>query len=77
MARIEDYQGNSALVSEPAALNLHEMSKTVNDTRSADNARNMGYAIENNAGVNTRPIYLYSPDGVALDIIDMEDVAYG
>ena len=77
LARIEDYKGNSALVSEPASLNLHEMSKTVNDTRSADNARNMGYAVENNACVNTRPIYLYSPDGMALDIIDMEDVAYG
>lgn len=77
LARITDYMGNDALVSEPAALNLHEMSKTVNDTRSADNARNMDYALENNADINIKPIYLYSPDGETLDVIDMGEIANG
>lgn len=76
LARITDYMGNEALVSEPAALNLHSMSKTINDTSSADNACNVGYAIENNSDVNTRSIYLYSPDGETLDVVDMESVVY-
>lgn len=77
LARIEDYQGKSALVSEPAALNLHEMSKTVNDTHGKENARNMVYALENNSDINIEPVYLYSPDGDTLEVIRMEEVANG
>lgn len=51
--RVTDYQGNTALVAEPCALALYPMSKTVNDTGSAENAVNMRYALENNGNVNT------------------------
>ena len=51
--RVTDYQGNVALVAEPCALALYPMSKTVNDTGSAENAVNMRYALENNGNVNT------------------------
>ena len=51
--RVTDYQGNMALVAEPCALALYPMSKTVNDTKSAENVVNMHYALSNNANVNT------------------------
>ena len=51
--RVTDYRGNAALVAEPCALALYPMSKTVNDTSSAENAVNMRYALENNGNVNT------------------------
>ena len=51
--RVTDYRGDTALVAEPCALALYPMSKTVNDTSSAENAVNMRYALENNKYVNT------------------------
>ena len=50
--RVTDYKGVSSNVVEPAALALYPMSKTVNDTLSADNAVNMQYAQANNDNVN-------------------------
>lgn len=53
LEHVTDYRGDTALVAEPCALALYPMSKTVNDTSSAENAVNMRYALENNGNVNT------------------------
>lgn len=50
---VVDYRGDSCKVCEPAALALYPMSKTINDTMSADNRNNMRYALKNNPHVNT------------------------
>ena len=50
--RVTDYRGVTSNVVEPAALALYPMSKTVNDTLSADNAVNSRYAQANNGNVN-------------------------
>lgn len=57
---VTDYMGNKTRVCEPSALALHPMSKTVNDTGNAENAVNMGYALENNPHVNTDDMILTS-----------------
>ena len=49
---VTDYRGETCTVAETAALALYPMTKTVNDTASADNAENMIYALENNPDVN-------------------------
>lgn len=54
--RVTDYQGNSALVAEPAALALYPMGKTINDTASEDNRINCTYAKRNNPDVNTQNV---------------------
>lgn len=51
--RVTDYLGVTSNVCEPAALALYPMSKTINDTLSADNRVNMRYALGNNPDVNT------------------------
>lgn len=53
---VEDHKGNVARVAEPAALALYPMSKTVNDTRNAENRENSRYAYENNSNVNLSPV---------------------
>lgn len=53
---VEDYLGNAQRVSEPAALALYPMSKTVNDTRNAENRENMKHALANNPDVNVKPV---------------------
>ena len=53
--RINDYRNITSLVSEPAALALYPMSKTINDTRSNDNYVNSVYALRNNSNVNLKP----------------------
>ena len=50
--RVTDYRGETCTVAETAALALYPMTKTVNDTASADNAENMIYALANNPDVN-------------------------
>lgn len=50
---ITDYRGQKSHVHEPSALCLYPMSKTVNDTRTDDNAVNCGHALNNNATVDT------------------------
>ena len=65
--RVTDYRGETCMVSEPCALALYPMSKTVNDTSSAENAVNMSYALANNPNVNTGRKLIY-----AGGVIDME-----
>ena len=60
---VTDYQGNTSKVTEPAALALYHMSKTINDTSNADNAINQVYAMKNNSSVNVKPI-LVCKDGI-------------
>jgi hypothetical protein len=64
--RITDYLGNVSTVSEPCALALYPMSKTVNDTSSRDNAVNLRYALENNPNVNFSKKLVFS--GGVLDL---------
>lgn len=65
--RVTDYRGETCMVSEPCALALYPMSKTVNDTLSSENMTNMGYALNNNPDVNTGRKLIYSGG-----VIDME-----
>lgn len=51
--KVTDYKGKTATVAEPCALALYPMTKTVNDTSSAENLANMAYALQNNPNVNT------------------------
>lgn len=51
--RVKDCNGNTYTVTEPAALAIYPMSKTINDTASKDNLENMGFAVINNPKVNT------------------------
>ena len=53
--RVTDVNGRNTYVAEPMALALYPMSKTVNDTSSAENRVNMRYALANNPNVNTSP----------------------
>lgn len=69
--RVTDYLGNTSTVAEPAALALYPMTKTVNDTNSAENATNMIYALENNPDVNTGAKLVYS-----CGVLDLEDIYY-
>lgn len=70
--RVTDYNGVTALVAEPRAMGLYPMSKTVNDTKSRENAVNMRYALANNANVNiTRKLVC------ARGVLDMEGVFNG
>lgn len=64
---VTDYLGGKTRVVEPSALAIYPMSKTVNDTTSADNARNLVYALANNPNVNTGRKLVYSRG-----VIDME-----
>lgn len=65
--KVTDYLHNASTVAEPAALALYPMTKTINDTGSADNAENSRYALANNPNVNLRPKLVFSRG-----IIDME-----
>lgn len=65
---ITDYQGNTARVVEPASLALYPMSKTINDTTSADNAVNSRYAHNNNPNVNLTRKVVFSKG-----VLDMEE----
>ena len=58
--RVTDYLGNTCRVSEPRALALYPMSKTINDTNGNDNRVNLGFALQNNTGVNTKPLLVYA-----------------
>ena len=65
--QVVDYQGKASTVAEPSALALYPMSKTINDTKSAENAINMTYAVENNEQVNTTRKLIFSSG-----VLDME-----
>lgn len=66
--RVTDYRGETCMVSEPCALALYPMGKTVNDTSIPENLVNMSYALANNPHVNTGRKLIYSGG-----VIDMED----
>lgn len=65
--RVTDYNDVTSTVAEPAALALYAMSKTINDTTSADNRENLVYALRNNPDVNTTNKLVNS-----FGILDME-----
>ena len=67
--RVTDYRGETCTVAEPNALALYPMGKTVNDTASADNMRNMAYALRNNEQVSVTRKML-----TARGVIDYEEV---
>lgn len=66
--RVIDVNGKTTYVVEPCALALYPMSKTVNDTSSADNAINMRYAVKNNPNVNTAHKIVTAKGVIHLDI---------
>ena len=68
---VTDYKGDTAKVTEPAALCLYPMAKTVNDTATAENRSNMFYALRNRPSVCTEPC-IVSTDGIT-DIREMID----
>ena len=70
--RVTDYLGATSNVVEPMALALYPMSKTVNDTSSADNRDNMAYALANNPNVNTSPKLVLSSG-----IMDLTEIGCG
>lgn len=61
--RVTDYQGHTSNVTEPSALCLYPMAKTVNDTQSTENAVNMRVAVRNRPQVNTEPLII-TVDGI-------------
>ena len=56
VGRVTDYRGIESFVTEPAALCLYPMSKTVNDVQSLENMVNMGIAMRNRPSVNVEPV---------------------
>ena len=72
---VTDYLGNTSVVSEPVALALFPMSKTINDMTNNDNRVNAGYAVANNPEVNVNPILLYL-DGI-LDMSNLGSIFNG
>ena len=64
---VTDYLGVTRKVTEPAALALYPMSKTVNDTSTPENGINAQYALANNLNVNLKRKML-----VSSGVIDME-----
>lgn len=67
--KVSDYLSNACTVVEPSALALYPMTKTVNDTNSADNAQNLRYALANNPNVNISAKLVFSAG-----ILDLESV---
>lgn len=57
---ITDYKGDSHIVTEPCALALFPLAKTVNDTCVSDNAINLEYAKRNNQDVKEDSRILYA-----------------
>ena len=65
--RVTDYKGDTYTVSEPAALALYPMAKTINDTGTYENAVNCRIAARNNPAVNKESVIV-----MARGVIDME-----
>lgn len=61
--KVTDCQGHTSNVTEPSALCLYPMAKTVNDTQNAENAANMQIAIGNRPSVNMEPLII-ALDGI-------------
>ena len=66
--RVEDRDGKTAKVAEPAALALYPMSKTINDTSNPDNAQNFVYAKANRETVNVSRKMICSTGILDLDV---------
>lgn len=67
--KVRDYLGDVSLVSEPCALALFPMSKTINDTdTSTENKTNMFYALRNNPDVNTSRKLVFDGGIMGLDL---------
>lgn len=60
---VTDYRGREALVTEPAALALYPMAKTIGSTAFKDNRANLAYAVKNRSSVNTTPA-IVSKNGI-------------
>ena len=58
--RVTDYLGNTSQVTQPAALALYPMTKTLNDTSGNENAVNAEIARANNEHVNIVPILVHA-----------------
>lgn len=71
--KVTDYTGKTYNVSEPCALSLYPMSKTVNDTSNRENETNKRYALANNPNVNVKPKIIHA--GGILDFnIELGDI---
>lgn len=66
IGKVVDYLGNEDRVTEPQALCLYPMAKTVNDTDVSENARNMQHSLRNNPDVCTQPCIVTSSGIVEL-----------
>lgn len=68
---VTDYQGVTAKVAQPAALALHPMAKTVNDTSTPENDNNMQYARRNNPDVNIERKMIFSGGVLDFDLTEI------
>lgn len=59
IGEIVDYKGVKHNVNAPAALALYPSAKTIGDTSTKDNARNVVHALNNNSGLDDRPKTLF------------------
>ena len=60
-------------VTEPSALALYPMHKTVNDTANAENRTNAKIAVRNNPDVNVEPLTVIR-DGDGFTIMNVGDL---
>lgn len=67
--RVTDYKGDTYTVSEPAALALYPMSKTINDTSTYENAVNCRIAERNNPDINKENVIV-----TARGVIDAKEI---
>lgn len=72
--RVTDYQGKAGLVSEPCALALYPMAKTLNSLSTRENMANYQYIVSNNPDINTNDVVLTWGEGkpVILNVNDSE-----
>lgn len=64
---VTDYMGKTCKVTEPSALCLYAMAKTINDEGIKDNEINMHYAKKNRPSVNTKPCIITSKEIIYIE----------
>lgn len=69
---VTDYLGETYKVTEPSALCLYSMAKTINDTGVKENENNMRYALKNRPSVCIEPCIITSTE-----IIDTKELING
>lgn len=74
-ARITDYSGNTSLVTEPHALALYPMPKTLNSLSTRENMENYQYVVSNNPNINVNDVVLTWGDGKAV-ILDVNNADF-